>query len=163
MDLDCSSPCRDRCAARCILCFALGKTVAHYKINSCLLKRSDSRHLLELSKFGNGRDKVLQGNILRLLAQCVAHRQCHRSGRTDPSLSCIAKDQSPAPEDLMALGNPNNEDILLQCPGSVPAQVIIPTYLNFFLHFPHHLAIFFLSCPKQQLNSPAVCWILTVL
>lgn len=131
----------------CVL--RLEKTVAHYKINSCLFKRSNSWHLLELSKFGSGSDRILRGNILGLLAQSVAHQQCHGSGRTDPSRA-QQKTKVLIREDLMALKNPNNEDILLQCPGSVPGQVIIPTYLNFFLHFPCHLAIFLSKTAVEQ-------------
>lgn len=64
--------------------FCTWKTVVHYKINSCLFKRSHSGHLLELSKFGSGRDKILQGNILRLLARVQPTNSAIAQGELTP-------------------------------------------------------------------------------
>lgn len=66
------------------------------------------------------RAEILQGIILVVSVQTIAHQQSHCSKRTDPSHAC-QKPRVLIQEDLMAPANPNNKI----CCSSILAQSLL--------------------------------------
>lgn len=131
--LDGIFPCREKCVA-CYILFRTWKNCGLVLNQQLLVQKKRFQSSIRTKQIwaeGGNRDEILQGIILVVLAQTVAHQQCHCSKRTDPSNE-YRKTRVPIQEDLMAPANPNNEDMLLQYPGSVTAQVIT-SHLSKFL------------------------------